>query len=126
MKFIISISLNILLLLVFTTAPTTSTWACGGDKCKKETTEHKSKCQKDCCKKPSSDSKKNKKGCCGDNCNCSVSITVMADMPTQLPLSISTNFCPIFIEKRPFFYKRAIIQSTIQDIWQPPITFLIA
>jgi hypothetical protein len=125
MKFIFSISLQFLLLLVFTTAPSSRAWACGGqDKCAKETTEHKAKCQKDCCKKPNSESKKNKKGCCGDNCTCSVSITVMADLPTQLPLSNVPVFCPIFVEKRAFFFKKSVIQSTIQDIWQPPITVL--
>jgi hypothetical protein len=122
MKFIASISFQFLLLLVFTTAPTAHAWACGGkDKCAKETTEHKSKCQKECCKKAHPNSKKNKKSCCGDNCNCSVSITVMADLPTQLPLSMSPDFCSIFVEKRAFIYKNAVLQSTIQDIWQPPM-----
>ena len=131
MKFIASISLHCLLLLVFTTAPTACAWACGGKKdCKNETTEHRAKCQKDCCKKVSSPTKtdkkdkKNKKDCCGDNCECAVSITVSADLPTQLPLSNFTIFPSIFIEKRAFFYKSALSQSIVQDIWQPPITRL--
>lgn len=125
MKLILSISLHLLLLLVFTTTPTTYVWACGGkDKCVKETTEHKAKCQKACCKKPHSDSKKNKKGCCGDNCDCAFSIIVIADLTTQSPLSIFTNLYSIFIEKRAFTYKSMVVQSSIQDIWQPPITCL--
>jgi hypothetical protein len=125
MKFIVSISLHLLLLFVFTTAPNSRAWACGGkDNCKKETTEHKAKCKKDCCKKPYSESKKNKKGCCGDNCGCAVSLTVTADVPTQLSFNNAPIDCPLVQAKRAFFYKQSVIQSTIQDIWQPPITVL--
>ena len=125
MKQLFSISLNVLLLLVFTTTPSSYTWACGKSKCKKEETQQtqshqKPTCQKGCCKKSGSDTKK--KNCCGDNCQCSVSITVSADMPKQLPLILSVKSVPIHFNT--FFYKQIIFQSTIQDIWQPPITVL--
>ena len=124
MKFILSISLNVLLLLVFTAATTSCAWACGGkDNCKKETTEHKTKCQKDCCKKEHSDSKKNKKGCCGDDCSCSPIVTIVADLPKVL-FTDNANFYPIFCIKNAFFYKQASPESTIQDILQPPISVL--
>lgn len=114
------------MLLVFTAAPTSYVWACcgGKDKSAKEVTEHKAKCQKDCCKKQQSPSKNSKKKCCGDNCECAVSIIVIADLSAQPPLSILSNFVPVFVEKRTFSYKRAVVQSTIQDIWQPPMTIL--
>ncbi len=125
MKLIFSISFNILLLLVFTSAPITSTWACGGkDKCAKETKEHTAKCQKECCKKLKSSSKKSKKNCCGDNCECAIPVITTADIPVQLSLEMSSNFVPVFVEKRRFLYKRVVVQSSIQDIWQPPITVL--
>lgn len=101
-----------------------SVWACGGkDKCKKETTKHKakSKCQKDCCKKPCSDSKNNKRGCCGDDCSCSPIVTVMGDLPIPLPID-NARFYHGFSIKNAFFYKEASPKSTIQDILQPPIT----
>ena len=126
MKFILSISLNIILLFVFTTMTTNSAWACSGKgKCQKETTEHisKSKCKKDCCKKPCSESKKSKKGCCGNDCSCSPTITNIGDLPK--PLSIdNVRFYPVFSIKNAFFYKQAFSKSTIQDILQPPITVL--
>jgi hypothetical protein len=123
MKQIFSISLNILLLLVFTATPTSYISACGKSKCKKEVVQHtashqKSTCQKGCCKKTDSHPKKNK--CCGDNCRCSVSITASADMPKQLPIILSIKSVPIY--SHTFFYKQVILQSTIQDIWQPPIS----
>ena len=123
MKLFFSISPPVLLLLVFTAAPNTTIKACGKDKCSKETTQHQSKCQANCCKKPTSDSKKQKKGCCGDDCTCTVSIMVTADLPQQLPLN---NFPirPAFNVKSVFFYKQVSIKSTIQDIWQPPISLL--
>lgn len=121
MKFIFSISLNFILLLVFTTTPATSMWACGKDKCKKEVAHTKSTCEKECCKKPPSDSKK--KNCCGGDCSCSVSIAFSADLPKQLPLDTWLSR-PVFVLKTVFSYKEAFSKSTIQDIWQPPITSL--
>ncbi|MBL7818886.1 MAG: hypothetical protein JNL70_28055 [Saprospiraceae bacterium] len=126
MKFIISLSLNLLLLLVFTTAPISYVWACSGkDKCKKETTEHasKSKCEKDCCKKSCSDSKNKKKGCCGGDCSCSVSTLIMADLPKRLSID-KVLLRPVFIVKNDFFFKQIFPKSTFQDIWQPPRAFL--
>ncbi len=125
MKFILSILLNILLLLVFTTVPTTYTWACGKDNHKKETSQYRntSKCQKECCKKSCSNHKNKKKKCCGDNCNCAVSLTVIGDMPTPLQID-NLTIRPVFIVKRAFFFKQSFPKSTVQDIWQPPIIAL--
>ena len=128
MKQLFSISLNILLLLVFTATPTSYIRACGKSKCKKEGTEQtvahqkstcqKSTCQKGCCKKPCSDTTKKK--CCGDNCQCSVLITASADILKQSPLILSLKSSPI--QSNTFSYKQVILQSSIQDIWQPPIS----
>ncbi len=124
MKFILSISLNIILLFVFTTMTTNSAWACGKNNHKKETQYSASKCQKECCKKPCSDSKNKKKGCCGDNnCNCPVSLTVMGDLPKLLSFD-TIQSRPVFMAKRTFFFKQVLLKSSIQDIWQPPITVL--
>lgn len=105
---------------------TTVVWACSGkNKCTKEITEHKakSKCQKDCCKKPCSDSKNKKKGCCGDDCSCSPIIIVMGDLPNPLSFD-DVPFYPVFSIKNAFFYKQAFPKSSIQDILQPPISVL--
>ena len=123
MKQLFSISLNVLLLLVFTATPSSYTWACGKSKCKKEDTQQtqshqKPTCQKGCCKKSCSDTKK--KNCCGDNCQCSVSITASADMPKQLPLILSIKSS--LIHSNSFFYKQVILQSNIKDILQPQIS----
>lgn len=123
MKFIVSISLNVMLLLVFTISTTNSAWACGKNSHKKETLYSKSKSQKDCSQNCCSNSENKKKKCCGDNCTCSVSVMLIADLPKQLTIeTFSTR--PVFIVKRDFFYKQAFSKSTIQDIWQPPITAL--
>lgn len=101
-----------------------SVWACGGkDKCKKETTKHKAKfkCQKDCCKKPCSDSKNKKKGCCGDDCSCSSIITIVGDLPKPLFID-NAHFYPVFNVENAFFYKQVSPKSPIQDILQPPIS----
>ena len=122
MKYIISISFNILMLFVFTAAPTNYGWACGKVKCSKETVQHKSKCQKDCCKTPHSNSKTKKKGCCEDNCSCSASITISADLPKYFNINLTQR--PVPVERSTFFYKQAFQNFSIQDIWQPPITVL--
>ncbi len=123
MKFIVSISLNLILLFVSTTITITSSWACGKDNHKKETQYRTSKCQKDCYQNCCSSSKNKKKKCCGDNCMCSASVMLVADLPKQLTID---NFPtrPVFIVKRAFFFKQAFSKSTIQDIWQPPIIAL--
>jgi hypothetical protein len=123
MKFIVSISLHLVLLFVFTTVTTSSAWACGNHKPKKETAKAPSKCAKDCCKIPCSDSKNKKKNCCGDNCTCPVSLTVMADLPKQLLIQ-AVLIRPVFMVKSVFFYQKTFSKSTVQDIWQPPITVL--
>lgn len=121
MKLILSILLKCILLFVFTTLTTTSMWACGKHHTKKEMAHHPTKCQKDCCKK---DSKNKKKGCCGDDdCICSVSTTVLGDLPQQLYFDIVPQR-PVFVLKRAFFYQQAFPKSSIQDIWQPPISVL--
>ena len=123
MKFIVSISLNIMLILVFTVSTTTSAWACGKNSHKKETQYSQPKCQKDCSQNCCSNSKNKKKKCCGGTCQCSVSVMYNADLPKQLTLE-TYSIRPVFIVKRDFFYKQAFSKSTIQDIWQPPITAL--
>ena len=123
MKFIVSISLNVMLLLVFTVSTSTSAWACGKNCHKKETIDSQPKSQKGCSQNCCSNSENKKKKCCGDNCTCSVSVMLIADLPKQLAIeTFSTR--PVFIVKRDFFYKQAFSKSTIQDIWQPPITAL--
>jgi hypothetical protein len=138
MKKMMSISLKIVLLLVFTAATYTSAWACDKSKSKKEIQHTISKCQKACCKKSQSSSKSNcqsacckkhssdkqKKGCCGDgDCTCSVSITVLADLPKLFILDIQSPL-PVFIPKNDFFYKQVFSNSSVNDIWQPPISVL--
>ena len=133
MKLSLSIMLNILLLFVFTTAPNIPMWACEKSKSKNAEQHTKSSCQKACCKKGTSkktccqrhstDSKNDKKGCCGeDECQCSVSITVLVDLPKQLLIIFSIQ--PVTIQQNIFSYKQVILSSTIQDIWQPPIIAL--
>jgi hypothetical protein len=112
-----------MLLFVFTTVTTTSTWACGKENHKKETQHKKSKCQKDCCKKSCSDSNNKKKGCCGGDCSCSVSTLIMADLPKQLSIN-NVLLRPVFIVKSAFFFKQVFPKFTFQDIWQPPRTVL--
>ena len=127
MKCVISISFNVMLLLVFTIASPTPAWACGKSSHKKEAQYHQSKCpsncQKECCKKPCADSKNKKKKCCGGDCACSTSTIVIADLPKQFSID---NFLkkPVFISKTVFSYREINSKSTIQDIWQPPITLL--
>ncbi len=142
MKKLLSISLKIVLLFVFTTATYFSAWACDKSKakkevqhtvskcqkacCKKEQSSSKSNCQTACCQKQSSDTQKQKKGCCGDgdcNCNCSISTTVLADLPKLLILDFSSP-TPVFIFKNDFFYKQVFSTSSVNDIWQPPISVL--
>lgn len=126
MKYAVSISLNIVLLLVFTIANTVPSWACGKSNHRSQVQYQQAKCssncQKDCCKKSCADSKNKKKKCCGD-CSCSNSITVIADLPKQLPLN---HFLKkhVFIFKSGFTYVELNSKPTIQDIWQPPITLL--
>ena len=136
----LSISLKIVLLFVFTTATYMSALACDKSSskkaihptvskcqktcCKKVQSSSKSNCQSVCCQKHSSDSQKEKKGCCGDgDCSCSVSTTVLADLPKLFILNFS-SLSPVFISKNDFFYKQAFTISSITDIWQPPISVL--
>lgn len=140
MKALIHISLNVLLLLVFTAISPSVAWACGKSASKKEVSAHskqcqkacckkaksssKSHCQNACCKKHSSDTQKQKKGCCGDgDCSCSFSTTHLADLPKLFVLDMPSSL-PVFIFKNDFFYKRVFTNSSINDIWQPPISDL--
>ena len=91
---------------------------------KKAQSSSNSNCQSACCKKQSSDTQKQKKGCCGDgDCSCSVSTTVLADLPKLFVLNIP-NPLPVFILKNDFFYKQVSTISSVNDIWQPPISVL--
>lgn len=125
MKCKISISLNIVLLFVFTVATTTPAWACGKNSHKKEAQLHLSKCspscQKECCKKSCADSNNKKKKCCGGDCNCSTSTIMIADLPKQLSL-VNLLKEPVLISKTVFSYSDIHSKFTIQDIWQPPIS----
>lgn len=115
-------------------------WACDKSKVKKETQHLASKCQKSCCKKQESgtathcksaccDKKATKtnhqkKGCCGNgDCQCSISTTVSADLPKFVFPQISIKL-PVFNRKNIFSYKQVFINSSINDIWQPPINDL--
>lgn len=128
------------MLFVFATMTITPAWACDKSSSKKEVQHTVLKCQKACCQKAqssshgncqsaccqkhSSDTQKQKKGCCGDgDCSCSVSITVLADLPKFFILDISSSL-PVFILKNAFYYKQVFSKSSIQDIWQPPISVL--
>ncbi len=140
MKKLLSISLKTVLLLVFTVATYTSVWACDKSNskkqvqqtvakcqkacCKKAPSSSESNCQKACCKKKSADTQKQEKGCCGDgDCQCSVSTTVLADLPKLFVFNIS-NLSPVFLFENDFHYKQVFTISSINDIWQPPITVL--
>lgn len=68
MKKMLSISLKIILLFVFTTATHFPAWACDKSKTKKEVQHNVSKCQKACCKKAQPSSKSNcQNTCCNKN-----------------------------------------------------------
>ena len=127
MKCKISISLNIVLLLVFTLATATPAWACGKSNHKKIAKYYQSKClsncQKECCNKPCGDSKNKKKKCCGGDCTCSNSTIAIADLPKQLNID-NLLIKTVSISKTVFSYREINSKSTIQDIWQPPITLL--
>jgi hypothetical protein len=140
MKKCLYISLKIVLLFVFTTATFNFARACDKSKSKKEVQHNVAKCQKACCKKVQSSSKSNcqsicckkntsdtqkqKKGCCGDgDCSCSVSTTVLADLPKLFILDISSPL-PVFNLKNTFIYKQVFSVSSVNDIWQPPISAL--
>ena len=127
-------------MLLVLTATTYSAWACDKSNSKKEVQHTISKCQKACCKKEqssskddcqnacctkhSSDSQKQKKGCCGNgDCTCSVSITVLADLPKLFVLNIPTPL-PVPLFKNDFLYKQVSTISSVNDIWQPPISVL--
>lgn len=135
-----TISLNIVLLLFFTVTSNTTMWACDKSKTKKETQHNTAKCQKSCCKKHQTgtaincqsaccDKKTNKashqkKGCCGDgDCQCSISTTVSADLPKLVFPQISIK-SPVLNRKTNFLYKQVFTKSSINSIWQPPISDL--
>ncbi len=123
MKILFYISLNFILLFVFTTITTTSAWACGKGNHKNETQIRQSKSNNNCCNKACCNSKNKKKNCCGGDCSCSASTIIMADLPKQFSIE-SLLLQPVFTENNVFFFKQTFSKSTIQDIWQPPITVL--
>jgi hypothetical protein len=135
-----TISLNIVLLLFLTVTSNTPMWACGKSKTQKEAQHSMAKCQKSCCKKhqagtvancksaccdkKTTQSSHQKKGCCGDGgCSCSVSTTVSADLPKLALPQISIQ-SPVLNRKTNFLYKQVHIKSSINSIWQPPISVL--
>ena len=117
MKLLISIGLNIALLFVFTAAPTSHAWACGGKSLKKEI-KCKVGCKKECCKNAHSKNKKG--GCrgCNGNCCCNVSTSVFAVL--EQSIFELHSFIPIFEEKQPISYKKGFPKSVYIEFWQPP------
>ena len=124
MRFFTAILLPCAMILAFGLLPTSSLYGCSGKKqAGKKEVKHADKYQKDCCKKPCSDPKKKKKGCCGGNdCSCAPNLVVIADLPNALPIVLSKR--PILFHENSFFFISTILKSTIQDIWQPPISVL--
>jgi hypothetical protein len=142
MKLLLSISFKIVLLL-FTATSFSSAWACGKNSPKNESAQTVSKCTKSCCKKAQkslkdncnntkscckkqgSNTQKQKKGCCGDgDCQCSVSVTYLADLPKRISLPVF-HITPVLNQKSLFYYKQVLALSSINDIWQPPISNLL-
>lgn len=142
MKYLTHILLKVLLLFVFTATSHTIAWACGKSQPKKQTQQYAARCQKSCCKKQqtrtyancqstccqkkTANTGKPQKGCCGDSdCSCSVTVTVLADLPQSLSLDIY-NITPTVVIKNTFFYQQSFPLSSLNDIWQPPISALAA
>ena len=133
MKILTTILLPLALMLTFGLTPTASLYACGGNNhaCKKEV--KKETTEKSCCKKEKKTKKScHKSKCCGENCKgdcsengcqCPVPSTILADLPKRFILDFSTNKA-VFVQKNLFSYQQISSKSTIQDIWQPPITVL--
>jgi hypothetical protein len=130
MKNWISISLHLLLWLVFLATPASEVYACGKNCCSKsETIENQSikevkssKCGSDCAKKCQHSHNKDSKKGCGDDCNCSISVIIVADLIPKIVLQF--RFQTIFIENHLFLYQQACPKPVIHAVWQPPITHL--
>jgi hypothetical protein len=130
MKNWISISLHWILWLVFLATPASDVYACGKNCCSKpETIENQSikelkpsKCGSDCAKKCQHSHKKDSKKGCSDDCNCSISVIIVADLTPKLGWQF--RFQTIFLENNLFLYQQACSQTALQAIWQPPITRL--
>lgn len=136
------ISLNIVLLLFFTLTNNTTMWACDKNKtqkevqyifpkcqklcCKEHQTEASANCQSACCSEETTKTSKQKKSCCGDgDCQCSISTTVSAELPKLVFPQISIK-SPVLNRKTCFLYKQGFTKSSLNSIWQPPISdFLI-
>jgi hypothetical protein len=130
MKNCISILLHLLLWLVFLATPATDVYACGNNCCKKpeksEQSVQKEAEKSNCCSKEAqkcqhSHNKDSKKGC-GDDCNCSISVIIVADLIPKIVLQF--RFQTIFIKNHLFLYQQACPKSVIHAVWQPPITSL--
>ena len=118
MKLLISIWLNVAVLCVFTAAPTSHTWACGGKDHEKEV-KCKTNCKKNCCKKSNS---KHKKDNCNDDCNgncCCTASTFTFAVLEQSTFELR-SFTPVFEEKQAISYKKHFPKSVFIKFWQPP------
>ncbi len=132
------ISLNFALLMFFTLISQADLSACDKTKphnvkqhiaskcsktcCKKNLSSSSINCKSACCDKHTAHSKKTKNGCCGEgNCSCSFSTTVSADLP-QLYFPYISILLPVLNRKTKFSYKQVFTKSSIQTIWQPPIS----
>ncbi len=136
MKKWLSLGLSVLLLLVFTTAPTSYAVACCSKNAKKEiqtaTQSQKNcckaqaKCKKACCKKDKDIAHHNKKQCeengckgdCNGSCSCSVSVftyAVLEQSTFNLP-----HLVPFFEEKQSLSFQKSFPKSVIIAFWQPP------
>jgi hypothetical protein len=130
MKNWISISLHLLLWLVFLATPASDAYACGKTCCSKPETienqpikqEESSKCGSECAQKCHHSHKKDSKKGCGDDCNCSTTVVMVADLPQKI--NFVFYFKTNFVEKCFFLYQQACSKSVIYAVWQPPITFL--
>jgi hypothetical protein len=130
MKNWISILLHFLLWLVVLATPASDAYACGKTCCSKpETIENQivkqiksSKCGSDCAQKCHHSHHKNSKKGCGDDCNCSTTVIIVADLLPKIRFSFL--FQTYFVKKGVFLYQQAFSKSVIHAVWQPPITFL--
>ena len=119
-----------LLWLVFLTTSASDAYACGKNCCSKtQNIESQAikvvkstKSGKDCAQKCHHSHKKDSKKGCGDDCNCSTTVMMVADLPQKVIFSF--HFQSIFLTKSRFSYQQACSKPVFQAIWQPPITQL--
>ena len=127
MKNWISILLHFILWLVLVATPTSNVYACGKTCCSKpETIENQVikqvesyKCGSECAQKCHHSHNKDSKKGCGDDCNCSTTVVIVAELPQKIRFYF--HFQTIFVEKGLFLYQQVSSTPVPQAIWQPPI-----